>query len=1512
MALINRFEVVNFLDSSRTEEWNPDFRHNIFNLYCRSAAIIMTNGTGKTRLVNALLAILSRKKTLISRTKTFMAPARPHIPPTHIRVELILNKTASPYQQQPLSDEMYDTTGESWVMGICGHRGEDVHFYCYEGRLEETDMIADKSSEQFSIISQTEFREKLRKTRSNQFGVGRQDWLELTSRFIPPYHLKQMVEFHTVGGGDKAAELYNIKSRTNERYDQTFFYEHVAPNLLAGVMGPEGDEDEYHFEETIFKSSEKIIAAQFKTREAEIRLNNEKAANRNLTRLVERAGEIGKKEQEYEKKKERISEIGQCLKFLAEEIALPGIPKPFAGDDETVNRLLKHIVIVPGQKIMLRDKGLAEWLRKDIGDINRNAQKIGLNAFNASQIIEIPEYSVPGKGHGKKLYSRSAVSDFIDKMHDLYFSESKSDLKTILDKAFQWFEEHSDTSLFRKACNLIAGEISDADAALQRLDQEAADSKERIMRLEDEQKAVEQGKAAFQSLRDSALFTEDELSHPLKTKERIEKAEKESGDRLEQYLQEQSKFEAWEESWNAFVKIYGDDADPGLILSELEEEGQYLREEIESAKAEEKSMQTRKSLAKEEIESLQLTMKENEENFFKLQIYYDRAERFQKACPNETPEDCEDRIKQERHDLEMGGFELSGEIRAIEKRVRDIELFRERFGKESPDKYLRRIREKRSLLEEDEKTSNHRLRDLTRQREFLKAQKVAPGKIAYDAFDALPGNIRKQFLYEVISEQDIHQDRKASLLTLFSPVLFSPVVTNLRDAKRAVRRLGEKEFPVLVFLKKELIHFLRKGSVRDEADKGIACTFWLGERTSIVECILSPERIEEEKRVISSEIREIEVRLDSMASELISLGKDSPDMILAEKANQAILSDAEGELEEAMREYEEIQEELAKHDAQYDKEFETILSGAKEFDRGGGFPRYSEYKAAHERQAAVENEKRDALSDIEAQIESLRRKNDASQESLNVVNQRLSRVNFGQAVQFFQSGGVSAIRQTKKKRTAIRKQLDKIRQKLRFDFDQAEAYTKNRSGSEQIGRDIGMLRKTLIRIDHDKNETEKGILAREREEMELRSASSKYDEALSGILSEYNLFRQIIRESGDTFAEKESEDLDQIRATSGQLLRLFDDIKTGANDIAALTANLFGIVRQFGLEDQEHRRKSAKKDLDDAKKMYARRCEELLDSQLDGFSQVVKSRIRETQYQPTRIITLHQSIESAIAEREAELNEFIDIESRLMSELIKRLVKFADSAKHNLTILRKVCSKNKTATFDINARVATEEETEKAITNIIQRLQDRHEYAQKEAASNPGKKKKQSQSDLDFIRTQIYRDIFRDPSIKIIHPNIRQGRKMLFSSEVSTGEQSGVALMMMTRLAEFAKMRYIETTTDSYSARRKLKEQEMGFMFIDGLFSTLSNEEVINNSLESLKYVKGNFQLIGFIHNLGYVPNFEIFPTYIVGKKYVTMDEAGSNSSWVENWDVKESDYRKTGTIGTFQTTIQTRGELDT
>ena len=1509
MALINRFEIVNFLNSSQSEQWRPDFRHNMFNLNGLSTAIVMPNGTGKTRIVNALLTILSRKKTLIGKTKIFMAPSKSGILPTHIRIEMGLNKNASLYQQAPISDDLYDTGGESWVLGICGYKGEDIYFYCYQGKLEETDLIADKSPEAFTFITQNEFREKLRKTRSNQFGMNRQDWLEFVSHFIPPYHLKQMVDFHTVGGGDKAAELYNIKSRGNERYDQTFFYEQVAPHLLAGVMGPEGEEDEYLFEETIFKSSEKIIAAQFKTRESESRLHKEKIANRNLSRLTDRAREIEKKQEICQERARTVRNIGRCLMLLAETAALPGIPLSPASacekagiSNETINRLLSHIIIVPEQGTMVSDKGLAELFDKDAEDINRKFRGMKLNILTASQVIQLKRTGAETGRQEQKLYSHETVLKFIEQIGETYFSAAKPEFIHAINKTFEIFEEYSDTGPFRKACKDIETEIRKAETILEQAEQQESDTKDRLRILEDAQRAFEQGKSAFQRLCEAGLFNDEEIEHPLKTKARLEKEDSELERKRDICLQEKSRFKACEESWRIFTGVYGEEADPAVIRSQLEQESSRLKKEIDEVKAEISELQQQKKRIQFELAELQQIIKENDKNLFQLQIFQDRARRFYEVCPGEKPDVFEAVLKKKRQGLERSGFELSGEIKSLEKPVRFIEMFREKFGKESPAEYMKRIIKNRNLVTEDKDLSVRRLNDLKRQSEFLETRKAAPGKIEYDAFNALPETISKCFLYEVITEQDIPQERKTALLTLFSSILFAPAVRTFEEERQAVRCLNEKGFPVLVFLKDELIKFIRTGTVTYEAARAAAHTFWFGEQTPVVDCILNPEKVEEEKRVIQQEIRELEAHLDELSVREEALSTQSPDMILAEKANQAVLSHAEEELENARHDYADVETKLKQHDSDYGEEFQVILTGAKEFETLGGMDKYLRYEAKKKEQHEAEARKHAVLEDIEEQTDALEEKIQTLREQSDALKDTMSRVNFRQAAEFFEKGGEDALEQLDSALQSTQEQLEVIRQKLRFDFEQADGYTKQRLNSEQTDREIKSLNETLIRLEKEKDQAKQSIFVREREVMELRAASAKYDEALADILEEYEIFRQSVPDTGhETESHETDETYEHLKAISEQLLVTVREGLARAEDITALMGNIRSIVRQFAVKDQENRRKAAQRDLDDAIKAYGVHCEELLDFQLDGFSQVVKSRIRETLKDPIRIISLHRSIESAISEREQEVREFADMENRLMSELIKRLVTFADNAKHNLNILRKVCSKNKVATFDITSRISTPQEMEKAIGDIIQTLQQRHEYAQKGTDSEASDRK--DQSDLDFIRKQIYRDIFREPSIKIIHPNIRQGKKILFSSDVSTGEQSGVALMMMTRLAEFAKMRYIEATTGSYSARRKLKEQEMGFMLIDGLFSTLSNEEVINNSLESLKYVKGNFQLIGFIHNLGYVPNFEIFPSYIVGKKYVSLSEAGSKVTWVENWnEKKESD--STGRVGMFHATI--------
>lgn len=88
MSVINRIEIANWLDLTRTREWNPDFRHVVLDFRGQSTAVQAHNGTGKTRMTRAILALLGRDREFTSDARAKMAP-RSAPCESHIRMEVL-------------------------------------------------------------------------------------------------------------------------------------------------------------------------------------------------------------------------------------------------------------------------------------------------------------------------------------------------------------------------------------------------------------------------------------------------------------------------------------------------------------------------------------------------------------------------------------------------------------------------------------------------------------------------------------------------------------------------------------------------------------------------------------------------------------------------------------------------------------------------------------------------------------------------------------------------------------------------------------------------------------------------------------------------------------------------------------------------------------------------------------------------------------------------------------------------------------------------------------------------------------------------------------------------------------------------------------------------------------------------------------------------------------------------------------------------------------------------------
>lgn len=128
MSVINRIEISNWLDLTRTREWNPDYRHVVLDFRGQSTAVQAHNGTGKTRMTRAILALLGRDREFTGDARAKMAP-RSAPCGSHIRMEVVHPVDSGQAGLTLFGGEV--AGGERYCLGIYGYSGEGqrVTFY---------------------------------------------------------------------------------------------------------------------------------------------------------------------------------------------------------------------------------------------------------------------------------------------------------------------------------------------------------------------------------------------------------------------------------------------------------------------------------------------------------------------------------------------------------------------------------------------------------------------------------------------------------------------------------------------------------------------------------------------------------------------------------------------------------------------------------------------------------------------------------------------------------------------------------------------------------------------------------------------------------------------------------------------------------------------------------------------------------------------------------------------------------------------------------------------------------------------------------------------------------------------------------------------------------------------------------------------------------------------------------------------------------------------------------------
>ena len=157
--------------------------------------------------------------------------------------------------------------------------------------------------------------------------------------------------------------------------------------------------------------------------------------------------------------------------------------------------------------------------------------------------------------------------------------------------------------------------------------------------------------------------------------------------------------------------------------------------------------------------------------------------------------------------------------------------------------------------------------------------------------------------------------------------------------------------------------------------------------------------------------------------------------------------------------------------------------------------------------------------------------------------------------------------------------------------------------------------------------------------------------------------------------------------------------------------------------------------------------------------------------------------------------------------------------------------------FIFSVKLATEE----LIKDILVELAEGVKQFSSAEGSRAGKRANESRI-KDFLRETLIDKIFLEPKVKFMHTGIRAVESPV-TEKLSTGQKVALEFMWIVRQAEYEIERGISKLSRQQANRKRQETNRV--IFVDGIFSTLSDRHIIREAFNGLGSL-GNFQIIGF------------------------------------------------------------------
>ncbi|ABA57221.1 hypothetical protein Noc_0707 [Nitrosococcus oceani ATCC 19707] len=1521
MSTINRIEIANFLNlngEGEAEIWEPRYRAVTFNFHGQSTALNMTNGVGKTSNVEAWLALLTRDPQLISRTREKMAPERDGYY-SHIRIEFVV-----PERGATVHDDLFVQQGspvggkETWVFGMYGYRSAgSINFYYYRGSLGQV-PVADTTTRAVALLPNQEFRAALKAAERNRHNPVREDWIAELSLHVSPVSMRRQAEYQKRGGGDKSAELFALKSRKGENYDVTFFYEIIAPELLSGLMDREGEEGEHELEDTILNAVMDVIRTRHNTLRKKIELEKVKEV---LGVLDENAGKAAEAEQaqgQYEQQRTRMAQDVALLQNLVQQQPLPGIPESPSGKD-LIDRLKASIIIELGNRdYRVLDAGIAGLTGESVRALNQRAHEARSEGRKIPQAIVIPCDSSSGERSSLKpnSYTPAVARDLVESSSRWANGLTRQMALGLLEDLERWFlSDAAHRNPYRTERNELEYDIEQLGRDLSAQQERSSAIAQELDGLRDQQTRMKEDEAAYRDVQASGEFTEEEWSDPGRTAEQVVIEYQKADQARMEFLGKKARIEVWKPQWDDFIRRFPEEPDPEIVHQQHQEAKGIAAQHLDEASRQ-------KEQAEDEGRALHAKASEGESAATSYRTQAERFDRldgalgtYAKEFGNESPTRLDNRVVQEKVQAEADINATREKIARFQSMADDLMRFYSETGASSPTDWLSACEKKRAKLQARKPVVERERSELIRQRQDLEEEQVAANPSARQALDYLDAaDVPFSPLHRAIEAMGLDGDRRRGVLSCFSAVLFAPVVATDDAALAAAACLAEHDVQIPVFMVGALESFAREGDLKADKDQDFYYGLIAGVTTRAVACLLDPGLVEREKERLDSLIGNLVQEAGQIERRLKATAESAPLIVLARKAQLAVEANAESELTRHSEHLRTLEDRLPILKRRASDESLNAIRAAQEFDRLGG---------QRKRDEVIRNleEQKRRLDDLRRREEQNRTQREALVQEVSGAQQRLEvaypadlRVLLEQAKEFSIQGGVEFLKSAPRREQELAEVLNRAnaRKEYRLNLVRAVTYLAAIQRA-QAGEDINEL------IAKKKGElkqarTEVARVSGKRDELIARC--EPLDDAMKAVDQAAQLALQHFQPASRVALDLPGRDIDREQLESNEIFQQADSLRVAVErgydlaEVVRQAETLQDLLSQLEIERDLQELRRLKNQSDNHRNTFLESVHQA--SKYEGLGDVERERLQTVRdLSGTQLVIAMARDIREIYERERSLYEqAAEAESESRSLVTKRIGYFIESAQDNLDLFKRVARAkhgNESAHFQVSADMISREESEALIENIISTL-DEEEAARKKRQKR-GMENTESGDQYrgrlrDLIRQNTYRRIFRSPSVKYVSPHIRNDeRPRSLTRSLSSGQRTAMTLQWIIRLAEFAISRELQGSISRVSARRRARERAQSILFIDGLFSDLSDEQLIREAMSGIRNTRGRFQLIGLIHNTKYTNDFDVFPVLLLGKVITSLNGFGG-------WVIIDENNEETSTLADTVQVAELRKEV--